>query len=326
MKHVALSGQSGHDRDSAPGYRAPLLLFNSHLETIYPAVFRRVHIAPYVRERIPTPDGDFLDLDWLKQHSRRLVIIQHGLEGNSFRAYVKGMAKRFFAGGFDVLAWNFRGCSEELNLKPRFYHSGATEDLVTVISHAAKTYNEINLVGFSLGGNMTLKYLGEGLVDTKVTKAVVFSVPVELETSCRKISGPANRLYAWRFLRSLKSKIRRKARIMNDIDASSLDRIATLMEFDDVYTAPLHGFAGALDYYHKCGAIAYLNNIRTPTLIVNTKNDPFLSRECFPWDLVKGNPFLRLETPERGGHVGFAQFNKNGVYWSEERAYGWIIN
>lgn len=132
------------------------------METIYPALFRKVQLPPYKRERILTPDGDFLDLDWIKKDSSKLVIISHGLEGNSQRAYIKGMVRAFTSQGFDALAWNYRGCSEQTNLQRRFYHSGATDDLDYIVQHAiSKNYKQIYMIGFSLGGNLTLKYLGE---------------------------------------------------------------------------------------------------------------------------------------------------------------------
>src|SRR5690349_18377924 len=159
-------------------YSPPLFLFSPHLETIFPALLRRVDLKSYTRERITTPDNDFLDLDWLKQDSHKLVILSHGLEGNSTRPYIKGMAKALFEEGYDILAWNFRGCSEEMNKQLRFYHSGATDDLDVVVKHAAeKKYDEIFLVGFSLGGNLTLKYLGEQASSSKIKKAVAISVP-----------------------------------------------------------------------------------------------------------------------------------------------------
>jgi uncharacterized protein len=307
-------------------YLPPPFLFNGHLETIFPALFRRVFVTAYQRERIETPDGDFLDLDWIRQASSKLVIIQHGLEGNTFRPYVKGMAKTFVDNSFDVLAWNYRGCSQEMNRLVRFYHSGATEDLDWVVKHALKaTYTEVYLVGFSLGGNLTLKYLGERTVDERIRKAVVFSVPLHLESSCRKISSPSNKLYARRFIKSLKKKVLTKAKLMpGQLNTSLLPRIKTLIEFDDAYTAPLHGFENAHHYYEQCSAVRFLHNIRIPTLIVNTANDPFLSKECFPVDACHQNPSLHLQVPARGGHVGFAQFNKNGVYWSEQRALHFI--
>jgi uncharacterized protein len=221
-----------------------------------------------------------------------------------------------------VLAWNYRGCSEEMNRQLRFYHSGATDDLGLVINHAAQLnrYDEIYLIGFSLGGNMTLKYLGEEKVCPLIKKAIVFSVPLHLESSCRKISRPSNRIYANRFLRSLKNKIRIKSRLMSGLDTKPLEGIKTIMQFDDIYTAPLHGFKDAITYYTACSSINFIQKIEIPTLIVNTMNDPFLPEECIPVSLLKGHGFVKLETPARGGHVGFASFSKDGLYWSENRA------
>lgn len=307
-------------------YAPPSLLFNAHLETIYPALFRKVALKPYQRERITTPDQDFLDLDWLTQDSPNLVIISHGLEGDSRRPYIKGMASIMAARGFDVLAWNYRGCSEEINRQLRFYHSGATDDLDWVIRHAATrgNYRAIYLIGFSLGGNITLKYLGERQPLSIIKKAVAFSVPLNLYTSCLKISLPANRIYAARFLNSLRNKVIRKNAAFPSLDITGINKIITLQQFDDRYTAPLHGFPDALTYYQQCSAINFLNAITIPTLIVNAKNDPFLSPECYPEAQLQNHPFVTLETPARGGHVGFAQFTPTQTYWSEDRALAFL--
>jgi predicted alpha/beta-fold hydrolase len=302
-------------------------LFNAHLETIYPSLLRKVvGIPPYVRERITTPDEDFLDLDWITQGAKKLIIISHGLEGSSDRAYIKGLAKAGLEEGYDILAWNFRGCSGEINRRLRFYHSGATDDLDTVIQHAINTgrYPEIILMGFSLGGNLTLKYMGERKPDAVIQKVVVFSVPLNLRSSCAKISQPSNWIYANRFLKSLKNKVLRKSQLYPELDTSPLGRIKTLETFDDQYTAPIHGFDNAADYYSKCSSIAFVDSIKVPTLIINAKNDPFLSEDCFPVELLKGHGYVTLEVPVRGGHVGFSQFGKTGRYWSEERAMSFI--
>jgi uncharacterized protein len=307
-------------------YKAPALLVGGHLETIFPSLIRKVKGITYERERITTPDHDFLDLDWLRQGASKLVIISHGLEGSSERSYVRGMARIFFNHGFDVLAWNYRGCSGEMNRKIRFYHSGATDDLDFTIRHAASLgYSEINLIGFSLGGNLTLKYLGETgeSLNPIVKKAATFSVPLNLKTSCEQISKPSNWIYSQRFLRSLKKKVLEKSEIIKDLNTAPLNQINTLLEFDDAYTAPLHGFRNAVDYYEQCSALHFLTTIKRPALIVNALNDPFLSPDCYPKNL-NTHPFVKLEYPTRGGHVGFSLFSKNGVYWSELRALHFI--
>jgi predicted alpha/beta-fold hydrolase len=304
-----------------PPYAPPAILFNRHLETIYPSLFRKVEFRAPRRERIITPDDDFLDLDWFEQGSSRLVIISHGLEGNSQRSYVLGMARAFFQSGYDVLAWNYRGCSGEVNRQLRFYHSGATEDLHTVVDHAASRYEDLYLVGFSLGGNLTLKYLGEEQAHSQVRRAVALSVPLNLHSSCLAISRPSNWIYTKRFLLSLSAKVRDKPDLAKAVDIKKLEGIRTLLEFDDHFTGPLHGFAGAIDYYTRCSSIHALPSIRIPTLVINAQNDPFLSEDCYPRQRYD---FVTLEYPERGGHVGFALFGGNGLYWSEMKAVAFM--
>lgn len=309
-----------------PKYIPPRLLFSNHLETIYPALLRKVRHVNYVRERISTPDDDFLDLDWLLQDASKVVIISHGLEGNTQRAYIKGMAKAFYEQGYDVLTWNYRGCSEEMNKQLRFYHSGATDDLDVVVQHTInnKKYQSISLIGFSLGGNLTLKYLGEKgeSLDEHIAECVTFSVPLDLHASCKTISKYG--IYSQRFIKSLKKKVIDKARLQTELDVSGINKIKTLIEFDDEYTAPLHHFSNAIEYYEKCSSIHFLDTIKTPTLIVNAQNDPFLSSATHSHPALFNNPFVQFENPKYGGHVGFALFNQNGLYWSELRALDFI--
>lgn len=307
--------------ESNSAYHPPALLFNRHLETIYPSLLRKVPFRSPRRERVTTPDDDFLDLDWYEQGSEKVAIISHGLEGNSSRSYVLGMARAFFRAGYDVLAWNYRGCSGEINRQLRFYHSGATDDLHFVVSHVARRYPDIRLVGFSLGGNLTLKYLGEPTLHPAVKKAVGISVPLNLHTSCLVISRPSNWIYTKRFLLSLSAKVRAKPALAAVVDISKLDGVRTLLEFDDLFTGPLHGFAGAVDYYTRCSSLGFLPSIRVPTLIMNACNDPFLSEDCYP---RSKNANIITEFPARGGHVGFARFNRNGLYWSEMRALAFM--
>lgn len=307
--------------EARTAYRPPTLLFNRHLETIYPSLLRKVKFHAPQRERISTPDDDFLDLDWYTQHASKLVIISHGLEGNSSRSYVLGMARAFFYAGYDVLAWNYRGCSGEVNRQLRFYHSGATDDLHTVVSHAASRYEDIRLVGFSLGGNLTLKYVGESHVHSAVKKVIGISVPLNLHTSCQVISRPVNWIYTKRFLLSLTAKIKAKPALASVLDLDKLNTIRTLLEFDDHFTGPLHGFAGAVDYYSQCSAIRFLPAIRVPTLILSAQNDPFLSPDCYPESVSE---HVKTSYPARGGHVGFARFGGNGLYWSEMEAVSFM--
>lgn len=309
-------------------YEYPKWLFNGHLQTIIPSLFRDTHSLPFERERVTTPDGDFLDLDWLRNASKKLVIISHGLEGNSQRPYMTGMARHFFANGYDVLNWNFRGCSEELNNKPIFYHSGATYDLDFVVGHASKNYESVYLIGFSLGGNLTLKYLGEKRERTpKIKKAVAISVPLHLESACIKISTGENIMYAKRFLKTLKEKVVRKAiKFPSEIPTGILRKIKTLQDFDDHYTGPLHGFKDAHDYYEQNSSLYFLEHIEIPSLILNAQNDPFLSDQCFPVSVGRKLEQVWMDFPKYGGHVGFSPRKKADIYWSEKRAFEFITS
>ncbi|RPA68779.1 alpha/beta fold hydrolase [Cyclobacteriaceae bacterium YHN15] len=307
-------------------YDYPKWLFNGHLQTIIPGLFRTSFALPFERERVNTPDGDFLDLDWLNNDSNSLVIISHGLEGNSRRPYMIGMARHFFQNGFDVLNWNYRGCSEELNKKPIFYHSGATYDLDFVVNHAAENYDHLYLIGFSLGGNLTLKFLGEKRErNPKIRKAVAISVPLHLESSCEKISSGENILYSKRFLKTLKEKVVRKSmQFPEEIPTGILRKIKTLQDFDNYYTGPLHGFRDAHDYYEQNSSLYFLENIEIPALILNAQNDPFLSDKCFPISMGRKLETVWMDFPKYGGHVGFRPRKKEDIYWSEKRAFEFI--
>lgn len=312
-------------------YVPPTYLPNGHLQTIYPALFRKVRSVQYQRERISTPDHDFLDLDWSCVNADQLAIVSHGMEGDSQRPYVKGMVLAFNKLGYDALAWNYRGCSGEMNKTTRFYHSGATDDLDLIIQNVIRKrkYISIVLVGFSLGGNITLKYLGEqgSNLPDPVHKAITFSVPLDLYGSSLQIEKSVNYVYKTRFLRSLKNKVKTKAALMPGmLDTNGVDTIRSIFAFDDHYTAPLHGFEGARDYYHKCSSIHFLADIRIPTLIVNALNDSFLAKTCYPDKNLLQNKYIFFETPLHGGHCGFKPraLYPYGSYWSEHRALEFV--
>jgi predicted alpha/beta-fold hydrolase len=304
-------------------YKPPLFFSNGHTQSIFPTLFRKVAGINYKRERINTPDDDFLDLDWSTVRSNHVGIISHGLEGNSMRHYVLGMAKILNKNGYDAIGWNFRSCSGEPNKKIYSYHSGASNDLHTVVSHviSKNIYTEIILIGFSMGGNVTLKYLGEQgeKINAKIKKAITFSVPTDLKSSAIKMAKLSNKIYMKRFLKMLHEKIKQKMEIMpGQIDDKGYEKIKNFKDFDDRYTAPLNGFKDAEDYWKKSSCKQFLHNIVIPTLLVNAENDPILANECYPIDEAKKNPNLFLEIPKSGGHVGFISFNNDG-YWSELR-------
>ncbi len=316
---------------SPSSYRAPLMFSNPHVQTVFPSLFRRVSGVHYQRHRIDTPDGDFLDLDKSAVGSRRLAIILHGLEGDSSRTYVLGMVRAVNRRGWDALAVNFRGCSGVSNKRLRFYHSGDTQDLEAVILQvtADEKYSELALIGFSLGGNVILKYLGERGTQTNslITKAVAFSVPCDLESSSNHLARSANRIYLKRFLRLLREKIRMKMAIMpGQINDHDYKTIKTFKEFDDRYTAPMFGFSGAEDYWRKASCKPFLASISIPTLLINAADDPFLTDLCYPTEEAKNNPGFFLEIPKFGGHVGFLAFNSAREYWSESRTVSFLAN
>jgi hypothetical protein len=307
-------------------FTSPFGLSNGHVQTLY-AHFRRVNNVEYTRERITTPDGDFLDLDWSANGHKRIVILSHGLEGHTTRPYMLGMARALNRHGWDVLAWNYRSCSGETNRKLRWYHSGETGDLRTVIGHVADRgkHTELALIGFSLGGNITLKYLGEKpeQVNPLISKAVAFSVPCDLKSSAHKLARPANWIYMKRFLRTLHQKVKAKMKLFPElISDDGFHKIKNFVEFDDRYTAPIHGFKDAYDYFDRCSSRQFLPNIRVPALLVNARNDPFLDKPSFPYPEAEASTCFFLETPEKGGHMGFT--SRCDEYWSESRALSFL--
>ncbi|WP_205503810.1 YheT family hydrolase [Rufibacter psychrotolerans] len=308
----------------SPDYRPPRYMLNGHLQTIFPSTLRRTPAFNYRRERIQTPDKDFLDLDWSTVGSSdTLVVLCHGLEGDSHRPYMKGMVVALNKAGWDALAWNFRSCSGEPNLLLRSYHMGAMDDLDLVVRYALtqKQYQRVFLVGFSMGGNLILNYLSQwpAKVPEQVKRAAVFSVPCHLKSACLQLAKPQNRIYMKRFLKSLHLKLQEKAQRF-PLDLADYHLITTFQEFDDRYTASLHGFRNADEYYQKCSSVQHLPKITVPTLLVNAKNDPFLSPQCFPVEQALQNPNLYLEIPSAGGHVGFSESFFKNLYYSERRA------
>ncbi len=314
-------------RDSS--YRAPSWLPGGHTQTMFPALFRRVRRVTKYPERLELPDGDFIDLEWSGRTSRRLAILSHGLEADMHTHYIQGMAAAMARRGWDALVWNFRGCGKEPNRLLRMYHSGATEDLDSIVRHALQNHpaRRIDLIGFSLGGNLTLKYLGEddSRLPRQIKRAVAISVPCDLACSSRELSLASNKIYMDRFLVAMRSKIRAKDRIFpGSLDLTGLSEIRTFQEFDDRFTAPIHGFGDAANYWAKNSCRQFLPAISRPTLLINSRNDPFLGQGCYPEDEAADSDFLFLDAPDTGGHVGFPTFGKRGEYWTETRAAGFL--
>lgn len=310
-------------------YQAPLFLQNNHLNTIYAGLFRKVKGLSYTRERIITPDDDFIDLDWSRKENKQLLIVLHGLEGSADRPYVRGLIKWANANGWDGVGKNFRCCSGEPNKQKRVYHSGASDDLEVVVNHILQNYQyeKIALVGFSLGGNVVLKYVGEQgkNIHPKIKAAVGVSVPCDLIGCRTRFEKWDNKLYVQRFLVSLFEKIMlKKDKYPDAVDYDRLLKVKTIWEFDNIFTGPVHGFEGADDYYLKCRSINVLDQVAIPTLLLNAKDDSFLGETCFPYNIAEEHPHFYLETPEHGGHVGFTTFGNNGFYWTEHRVMKFI--
>ena len=310
-------------------YKPPIGFKNGFVSTVYSGLVRRVNGIKQERERLTLSDGDFLDLDWSfsKEKSNKLIIILHGLEGDAQRPYMTGTSKLFNNNGIDAVCINFRGCSGEENTKFRSYHSGASEDLSDVIDYvlASKHYDEIYLKGFSLGGNIVLKYLGErNELPQQIKAGVAVSVPCYLKGSSDALHSFKNILYHERFKRHLKGKLKIKHQNFPEmVTQEDINKIKALIDFDNVYTSKAHGFNDAFDYYEKSSSLQFLPNIKVPTLIINALNDSFLSPECYPVKAAKNNPNLYLEMPKHGGHVGF--IDKKNVYYNEKRALEFVM-
>jgi predicted alpha/beta-fold hydrolase len=309
-------------------YKASGMFRNAHVNSIYPAFFRKVEGVNYKRERMDTPDGDFLDLDWSKVGSRSLLIALHGLEGSADRPYIRGMTRYFNDQGWDALGLNFRGCSGEPNRLLRSYHVGETGDLKFVLQHALQTgsYERVGLVGFSLGGNVLLKYLGEdpGQVPDEVVGGVAFSVPCDVKSANTEIDRWHNWHYRKRFLDDLNRKMEEKARRFPDQLQLPQQMPRDFREFDDVFTAPVHGFDSAEHYWTSSSAIHFIPDIERPALLVSAADDSFLSERCYPFRLAKSHEYFHLEVPSYGGHVGFVTRHPKGYYWTEQRAYEFL--
>lgn len=311
-------------------YEPPFLLNNGHIQSIYPAIFRKVKGINYTRQRIDTPDNDFMDLDLSRTGSDKIAILLHGLEGHSNRSYIRGMVKTCNRNGFDAVAMNFRGCSGEPNRLLRSYHHGSSDDLHLVVEYilANNNYKSVSLIGFSLGANVIIKYLGEKKfpLSPAIKNAVGISTPFDLTSCARKLADKSNRVYMKRFLNMLHKKIKAKMAVMPDkINDDNFGEIHTFKEFDDRYTAPIHGFTSAEDYWMKCSSKQFIQGIKIPTLVINALDDPFLTEKCFPYEEAEKSDYLYFESPQSGGHNGFIAFNKDGVYWHEKRGMAFIL-
>ncbi|HWV56957.1 MAG TPA: hydrolase [Longimicrobiales bacterium] len=296
-------------------FRAPWWLHGGHVQTVGGKLLRRDVDVALERERIDTPDGDFLDLDIARADTGAdpapVAVVLHGLEGSARKPYMLLAYRALTSAGITAVGMNFRGCSGEPNRARRLYHSGETGDLRTVLAHVATRFpgSPVGAIGFSIGGNVLLKYLGEEGDDARSTMhaAVAISVPFDLAAGADNIErGPMGKVYTHYFMRSLRQKaVIARARLQGLCDVDAAIRARTLRDFDDALTAPVHGFADASDYYRRCGSCAFLHAIRVPTLLIQAEDDPFQRARDIPWGAIRSNPWLITAISRTGGHVGF---------------------
>jgi uncharacterized protein len=311
-------------------YKPSYFFKNHHVNTLYPALFRTLKDVDCQRVRYELPEGDFFDADWSFQNinpeTKHLIICIHGLEGNALRPYMKGMMRRFNREGVDAVGLNLRGCSGEPNRLLQGYHSGHTADLSFLIETIIREnkYTDISLIGFSVGGNIALKYGGEkaDLLPKPIKRIIAFSVPCDLKNCSLELEKPTNWFYQWQFLLTLKQKAKiQNARFPNRFN---LDKVLTakyFRQFDDYYTSLINGFKDAEDYWAKASSQPFLPHIKIPSLLVTALDDSFLADTCYPTDFAATSDLFHLETPRFGGHLGFMSPDTEGSLWTENRAF-----
>lgn len=314
-------------------YRSPWWLKTAHLQTVYPALFRKPVLLPYAkRERLVTPDNDFIDVDFCGEGKGPLVMLLHGLTGSSESGYIRGLQHVFLQHGWRSAALNFRGCSGEPNRLARCYHSGETED-IDFLYHTLRQRepkSPLAAVGFSLGGNVLLKWLGEQGANVKLCAAVAVSVPLVLSICATKLDAGFSKIYRDRLLCELKDYLNAKHNYLVGIgqkeEATKIERLGDLSsvksfwQYDDRVVARLHGFEDVHDYYRRSSSRQYLGTIEVPTLVIQAFDDPFMTPAVLP-ESDELSSSVCLEVTMRGGHVGFVEGDnplKPG-YWLERR-------
>lgn len=328
------------DRRIVQPFRPAWWLPGPHLQTSWSAFTRRANLVDYRREAVTLPDGDELILDHVDGTRGPRLIILHGLEGSSYAVYVQGLAARASALGWAVTAYNFRSCARDParpnrslpNKSSRLYHAGETEDLNHVIELLAKREPGRTLLasGVSLGGNAILKLLGEQGASARLAAACTISVPYDLEACAVSLSRGVNRLYAAVFLRRLKGKVRyladRFPAAAARVDIQRALGSRDFIEFDEALTAPLHGFAGAQDYYRRTSAIRYLPGIARPVLCINAADDPFQPPAALEAARKQVAAPVEIHVAASGGHAAFVQGSRPGATsaWAEDSAVAWL--
>ncbi|HEX7026905.1 MAG TPA: hydrolase [Gammaproteobacteria bacterium] len=308
----------------ASDFNPPWWLRNGHVQTLWAPLFRRRVRPATRRERWELPDNDFVDLDFTLHDSGPLVLILHGLQGSIDSPYAGGLLKALADNGYRGVLMHFRGCSGELNRLPRLYHSGETGDPLYVITALRQRFPGVPLaaIGYSLGGNALLKLLGELGDRSPLTTSVVVSVPMRLDICADRINSGFSRLYQRRLIKSMVAVCLRKHKrsmLPPDIDIHAVANSRSFWEFDDAFTARMHGFADVHDYYRRSSSRQFLKDIVTPTLIIQAEDDPFTSAGVIP-AAEELSPAVSLEISRHGGHVGFVEGTPwKPRYWLERR-------
>ncbi|VVC75664.1 hypothetical protein AQUSIP_09540 [Aquicella siphonis] len=298
---------------------------NSHMQTIWPAICRAdIKNLSLERERLELPDGDFIDLDWCgRNQSGPIVLVLHGFEGSIESHYAKGMLLAVKQQGWRGLFMHFRGCSGEPNRLARGYHSGETGDVDFVVRSILdrERHAQIAAIGYSLGGNVLLKWLGETGNENPLKAASAISVPFELHKAADRITQGFSRFYEWYLVKCAKNRLLQKfKKISSPIDLAALSEIDGIRDLDGKYTVPVHGFASVDQYYSSSSSRQYLQSIKIPTLLVHSKDDPFMTEDVIPNE-SELSPHIMLEVTDAGGHVGFVSGSVpwRPQYWLEER-------
>jgi hypothetical protein len=307
----------------AGGFTPAWWLPGPHLQTIWPVLFRPRPQLDARHERVELDDGDFIDIAWLNEASQGpTVLLLHGLEGSISSHYASGLLKSLSSAGFRPVFMHFRGCSGTPNRLPRGYHSGETGDLSRIVAHVeCATASPISaIVGFSLGGNVLLKWLGERRESAGLRRAIAVSVPFRLDQCAAQLDRGLSRIYREYLLRKLRDAYRRKFHHIDSPLEVDLQKLQSFYAFDDKITAPLHGFRGADHYYAESSSRQYLHRIRVDTLLLHARDDPFMRPDTAP-TLAELSPSVRLELSAHGGHVGFVAGTLpwQARYWLDER-------
>ncbi len=311
-------------------FKPALGLKNQHFQTLYSTFFKKPLSLNLTVEKFELEDGDFVECYWYNMpqndNSTPIVILFHGLAGSYKSPYIQTTMKKLSQNGFSSVVMHFRGCSGKPNRLPRSYHSGETSDAKAFLLHLKQRFPHAKLfgVGYSIGGNVLLKLLGEMKGNSPFTKTVSISAPLQLEICATSMDKGFAKLYQYSLLKSLNSALEEKYNKHNmksliGIDKAEVKNLKTFWEFDDIYTAPIHGFKDAKDYYRQCSSKQFLKYITTPTLIVHAKDDPFMTTEVLPTQNELSSN-ITLEISPHGGHVGFISGTIfTPYYWLEEK-------